>query len=82
MVAISRFITADNPTQLVITGLSLRPCQRLIVTVIDAADDSRAAWSSELQRAFKQIQQETSRLNLSDQDISAEITAHRHTRNS
>jgi hypothetical protein len=68
-------VTITDPKQVVLTDLPFAAGEQVEVTVRSRED--RNALSERLQRLFHKTQQEAAHLNLTDEDIAAEIEAAR-----
>ncbi len=76
MVAYERYVTVEQPGKIEITGLPVRPGQKVRVTVtVDAAE--RAALVRELDELLKRTQALPQARGITDEEIAAEIEAHR-----
>ena len=76
MVAHERHITVTEPGQVTVSGLPVRPGQRVRVTVsVEIEDRERVA--TELRELFKRVQAAPQVQHLTDEEIAREIDLHR-----
>ena len=68
-------VTITDPKQVVLTDLPFAAGEQVEVTVRSRED--RQALAERLRRLFRETQREAAHLNLTDEDIAAEIDAHR-----
>ncbi len=76
MIAYKRYVTIQDPDQIVLTGLPFRPGQRVEVVVI-ADEDETAARVQELKQLFSETQGLPQARALTDEEIAAEIESYR-----
>ncbi len=76
MIAYKRYVTIQDPDQIVLTGLPFRPGQRVEVVVI-ADEDETAARVQELKQLFSETQGLPQARTLTDEEIAAEIDSYR-----
>jgi hypothetical protein len=76
MMAYRRYVTIQDPKQLVLSGLPFRPGQRVEVVMI-AEEEQPAARVQELRALFKTTQALPQARAISEDEIVAEIAAYR-----
>jgi hypothetical protein len=76
MVAFDRYITVENPDQIVIGGLALKPGQRVRVTVVVEEGGERER-SAELRALLKETQALPQAKTISEEEIAAQVAAAR-----
>ncbi|MEX2217929.1 MAG: hypothetical protein WD749_04145 [Phycisphaerales bacterium] len=78
MVAHERHITVTEAGQVLVSGLPVRPGQRVRVTVA-VEEESREQLAARLREFFKQVQGRPQVQRLTDDEIAREIEQHRRT---
>ena len=76
MNAYKRYITIEDPNQVVLSNLPFQPGQRVEVIIL-AEDNERAALSQKLRDLFDKTQALPGVQELSEEEIAAEIEAYR-----
>ena len=76
MNAYKKYITIEDPNQVVLSNLPFQPGQRVEVIIL-AEDNERAALSQKLRDLFDKTQALPGVQELSEEEIAAEIEAYR-----